>query len=109
METLLFHNIEHLYSCVLLQCLIALLLSAAKARDHLRHSEPEVLVDLVTCELYQLNDHVDIPAQVDRELFRQDGNLEDHFFHQFVVVGLEMIKQLVHHFTSHVLVAERKD
>lgn len=86
-----------------------MLLGTAKARDHLRHSEPEVFVNLVTCELYQLDDYVDVPAQVDRELFRQDGNLEDHFFHQFVVVGLEMVKQLVHYFTGYVLVAKRKD
>lgn len=96
-------DIAHLVGRILLDGDVWLLLS--KACDDLGDSEPNIFTHVVACELNQLDDHVEVPVEVLSKLLSQDGDLEDHLLLQLIVVLLQVVKQLIDHFTSRFLVA----
>ena len=100
-------NIEHLESCILLNRNIRISLS--EASNYLGNSEPDVFTNIVTSELNQLYDDIKVPIKVLSKFFGKNGNFQDHFFLEFIVILLEIVKKLVDNFTSRLLITKTKE
>lgn len=80
------HDVKHLKRCILLQVFVSLYLRVAKTCYHLCDTEPELLVHVIARELNQFNDHIDVPAEINREFLGEDSDLEHHHLRQFVII-----------------------
>jgi len=100
------HDVKHFESGILLQVLVRLSLSVPITRDHLRNSEPELLVNVVAGKLNKLDNHIDVPTKVDCEFLSQNSYLEHHHLHDFVIVFLQVVKEFVDNFACHILIAK---
>lgn len=62
-------------------------------RDNLNDSVPNFLSDVVSSDVHQRQDRVDVPLVLDRELFRQDCDPQDHFLPQRVIRDGEVLQE----------------
>ena len=81
-------------------------LSLSKSSDNLCNSEPEILINIVTCILNQLDDDINVPIEVLCKLFSKNSYFEDDFFFQLIVVFLKIIQDFVHNLSRHLGVTE---
>jgi hypothetical protein len=97
MQRLGLQNVKQLQGCVLLQPGVWLLV--AETCDNLGHSEPEIFIHVVSSILNQLDDDINVPVQVFRKLFCEDGYLKHDLLLELIVVFLEIVKDLVYNFS----------
>lgn len=84
-------------------------LSVSESSDDLGNSEPEILVNVVSSKLYELDDDIDVPVEIFCKFLGEDSHLEHNFLLKLVVVLLKVIKDFVDDLSCHLRVTEAEE